>query len=220
MPELIADLHARKTAFVLDEAAAADLNLNKSEIMPAESIPDVAGMILSFGGDGTLLRTASIVAKRQIPILGVNLGPGLGYLTELNVKILSKSLDKILAGQYRIEERMMLRAVASEDPSITYHALNDIVVGNVMVQRTLPVELSIDNEPVTTYRSDGLIVATPTGSTAYSLSAGGPILEPTLQCDDCNSHLPAHAHHAAGRYFRQKNREDLSDGRCHTCCRR
>jgi NAD+ kinase len=180
LPELIAELRFKKTAFVLDEAAAEGLDLSAAEQMSANDIPNVADVIISFGGDGTMLRTAAIVAERQVPIMGGNLGPGLGYLTELSVKALAKTIDKLLSGQFSVEERMMLRAVASENPQIVYHALNDIVVGNQIISRTLPVELSIDNEPVTTYRSDGLIVATPTGSTAYSLSAGGPIVEPKL----------------------------------------
>jgi NAD+ kinase len=180
LPELIAELRFRKTAFVLDDAASGGLGLSKIECLPAQDIPDIADVILSFGGDGTLLRTATTVAHREIPILGVNLGPGLGYLTELGVSALHKSLEKILTSQFRVEERMMLCAtVRGSDQS--YYALNDIVVGNPQISRTLPVELSIDDEPVTTYRSDGLIVATPTGSTAYSMSAGGPIIEPTLK---------------------------------------
>jgi NAD+ kinase len=181
LPELIAELRYRKAPFVLDEAASDGLGLEPSERMPAERIPNAASLILSFGGDGTLLRTAAIVAEKEIPILGVNLGPGLGYLTELNVNCLHNQLDRILNERYRIEHRMMLRADVKGSARASCYALNDILIGNSLVSRTLPVELLIDNEPVTTYRSDGLIIATPTGSTAYSMSAGGPIVEPTLQ---------------------------------------
>jgi NAD+ kinase len=137
-------------------------------------------LILSFGGDGTLLRTARIIGERHVPILGINMGPGLGYLTELGIHDLPHSLDKILSGKYRVEDRMMISATVERDSSPVSHALNDIVVGHAQVSRTLNIELMIDRYPVTTYRCDGIIIATPTGSTAYSLSVGGPIVERKL----------------------------------------
>ncbi|RPH94461.1 NAD(+)/NADH kinase [candidate division KSB1 bacterium] len=180
LPPLIAELRKRKASFVLDEAAAGKLDLAPEEKLPVEKIPDVAGLVLSFGGDGTLLRTAYTVGKRRIPILGVNLGPGLGYLTELGVSQLTEYLDRLLAGDFRVEERMMLSAGNGADPEPACYALNDIMVGHSLRSKTMPIEVMIDGRPVTTYRCDGLIVATSTGSTAYSMSAGGPIVEPKL----------------------------------------
>lgn len=180
LPDLIAELRKRDAAFVLDKAAAEGLNLPPANVLPAMRIPDMATLVLSFGGDGTLLQTARMIGERHIPILGVNTGPGLGYLTELGVHELHHSLDKILGGRFRVEERMMLSASLDRDASVIYHALNEIVVGHAQVSRTLHLELLIDRYPVATYRCDGIIVATPTGSTAYSLSVGGPIVEPKL----------------------------------------
>lgn len=182
LPTLIRGLRQRKATFILDRDAADELGCASHEILPAEQIADLATIMLSFGGDGTLLRTARMIGRRHVPILGVNIGPGLGYLTELSAAELDESLDRIIAGELVYQERMMLAATISNDSTLTYMALNDLVVANVEPWRTLPLELRIDNSPVTTYRSDGLIVSTPTGSTAYSLSAGGPILEPTLSC--------------------------------------
>ena len=180
LPGLIAELRQRQARFVVDETVAEGLNLPANHVLPAAEIPNVASLILSFGGDGTLLRTARIINQRHVPILGVNTGPGLGYLTELGVHDLHDALDKILTGNFRTEDRMMLTASVEQDERDCCHALNDIVVGHAQVSRTLHLELLIDRHPVATYRCDGLIVATPTGSTAYSLSVGGPIVEPKL----------------------------------------
>ena len=180
LPPLIAELRRRNASFVLEEAAAKGAKLDAAEKLPADKIPDVAGLILSFGGDGTLLRTAQTVGEKRIPILGVNLGPGLGYLTELGVDELSGALDRILAGDFRVEERMMLTAEEHGSGAFICHALNDVVIGHAMLSKTMQIEVMIDGRTVTTYRCDGMIVATPTGSTAYTLSAGGPIVEPTL----------------------------------------
>ncbi|MBU1985224.1 NAD(+)/NADH kinase, partial [bacterium] len=181
LPGLVANLHARGVKFVLDEAAAQGLDLAPAEKAPAEQLADVASVMLSFGGDGTLLRTARTVGPRPVPILGVNLGPGLGYLTEVGLNDLPRVLDRVLRGQFVIEQRMRLSASAEPDPSLVCNALNDIIVGHSPIFRTMRIEVMIDGKPVTTYRCDGLIVSTPTGSTAYTLSAGGPIIEPTLQ---------------------------------------
>lgn len=180
LPPLVDELRARKVPFILDEAAAKGIPLDPQEKLAAEKIPDSAKLILSFGGDGTLLRTAQTVGDRRVPILGVNLGPGLGYLTELGVEALHRALDPIIAGKYRTEERMMLSAEDGTSGAGVCHALNDIVIGHSALSKTMPIEVMIDGRPVTTYRCDGMIVATPTGSTAYTLSAGGPIVEPTL----------------------------------------
>jgi NAD+ kinase len=180
LPPLVAELRKRGAAFVLDEIAAADLDLSPEEKRPAAAVPDVATLVLSFGGDGTLLRTVHTVGHRRIPIMGVNLGPGLGYLTEMGVNELAGALDSILEQKYRVEERMML-SLDDEANSVSLGtALNDVIVGHASVSRTVPIEVMIDGRPVATYRCDGMLVATPTGSTAYTLSAGGPIVEPSL----------------------------------------
>lgn len=131
-----------------------------------------------FGGDGTIMREAHIAAPKGIPILGVNLGK-VGYLAELEPDE-EKLMAAYFSGDYSVEERMMLTVT---DPSGTEHtALNDAVVSMGESARILTLELSCDGEEVGEYYGNGLIISTPTGSTAYSLSAGGPIISPGLSC--------------------------------------
>jgi NAD+ kinase len=138
-------------------------------------------LILSIGGDGTILRAAQVAVSDLIPITGVNLGR-LGFMTELSVDETVKKLPALLAGEGWIDERAMLEAelspAAQDEPAGTFYALNDVVVARGAIARTVFVEASIDGEPLTTYKADGVIVATATGSTGYSLAAGGPILHP------------------------------------------
>lgn len=173
-------LRARSVPFVYDAENLPVVPLSAQEVVAHDRIGEQADLILSFGGDGTLLRTAAAVAPHGKPILGVNLGPGLGYLTDVTPSELKTMLDRVLAADYRVEERMMIQASVSGSDRV-FHALNDFVVGQPEVSRTSAFDLFIDSLPASTYRADGLIIASPTGSTAYSLSAGGPILEPTLQ---------------------------------------
>lgn len=146
---------------------------------------DLAGsaeLIVVLGGDGTLLAVARAVGARDVPILGVNLGT-LGFLAETGRDELFPSLEAVLAGRFRVEERMRLDVeVRRDDESLgRFIALNDAVVSNTALSRMLHLETRADGSEVTTYHADGLIVATPTGSTAYSLSAGGPLLLPNLE---------------------------------------
>ncbi|QGG46538.1 NAD(+)/NADH kinase [Heliorestis convoluta] len=138
--------------------------------------------VIVLGGDGTLLNTARLVAPFKVPLLGVNLGR-LGFLTEIEEADLFFALEKIIEGDYSIEERMMLEAyiLNEEGASPIFYALNDMVVTKGANPRMLRMDASIDDEVVASYSADGLIVASPTGSTAYSMSAGGPILSPDLQ---------------------------------------
>jgi NAD+ kinase len=173
-------LRKRGIRFLFDDENVNCVKVNAHEIAQHDSLAREADIVLSFGGDGTLLRSATAVAPFAKPILGVNLGPGLGYMTDLTHDHLHDRLDDILNGNYAVEERMMIKASVDGDARV-FRALNDFVVGQTEVSRTQAFELFIDGLPASTYRADGLIVASPTGSTAYSLSAGGPILEPTLQ---------------------------------------
>lgn len=173
-------LRERGVRFVFDAENRDSIQLDASQIVPHDAVGRIADLVLSFGGDGTLLHTAAAVASHDKPILGINLGPGLGYLTDLDSVHLHERLDDILNQNYAVENRMMLQAIVDGQPKM-YHALNDFVVGQHEVSRTQAFEVFIDGTPASTYRADGLIVASPTGSTAYSLSAGGPIIEPTLE---------------------------------------
>lgn len=135
-------------------------------------------VILVLGGDGTLLSVAKEASNLNLPVIGINLGR-LGFLAEIEREEIEEGLNKLFAGDYEIEERMMLHAVLLDGKETT--ALNDIVVTRASsTLKILDLDIFIDDEYVDDFKADGIIIATPTGSTAYSLSAGGPIVDPSL----------------------------------------
>ena len=143
-----------------------------------------ADLVLSVGGDGTILRVARVTSVSGLPILGVNLGH-LGFMTELSADNIMELLPSVLDGKGWIDQRTMLEVEMSKDkaapgsrPAGPLHALNEAVLGRGAVSRVIYVQASVDGEVLTTYKTDGVIVATATGSTGYSLAAGGPILHP------------------------------------------
>jgi NAD+ kinase len=141
-------------------------------------LPLRADCIVSMGGDGTILSTARVVGSSGVPILGINLG-SLGFLTQRTPAQMTASLESIVAGNFLIEERMLLRATSFGRLTIAEpFALNDIVIDRGSSKRLLDINLRVNGEEVVTYKADGLIIATPTGSTAYSLAVGGPIMHP------------------------------------------
>jgi NAD+ kinase len=137
---------------------------------------------VALGGDGTILGVARILGDVDVPILAVNLG-GLGFLTEIPLPELFHSLDRVFSGDYKILERSMLNArLIRENREIAkQRVLNDVVINKAALARMIDLETTIDNQSVTTFKADGLIISTPTGSTAYNLAAGGPILYPRLR---------------------------------------
>ncbi len=150
--------------------------------LPIESVYAEANMLIVLGGDGTILEASRRAAVRGTPILGINLGR-LGYMAELEPSELDL-LDRLFTGEYELEERSMLRVelLAGGELKSFCYALNDAVISNGSVSRMIELELSEGGNPVTTYRADGLIVATPTGSTANSMSAGGALVDPRVPC--------------------------------------
>src|SRR5919106_6371615 len=140
-----------------------------------------ADLIVSLGGDGTLLNIAPLVERPDVPILGVNLG-GLGFITEVAVDELESILIKTLKGDYQTEKRTTLeiRVHSGKRKTHKFRVLNDAVITKGARSRIIDLETYVGDDYLCTYRADGLIISTPTGSTAYSLAAGGPILEPAL----------------------------------------
>ncbi|TAL25032.1 MAG: NAD(+) kinase [Nitrospirae bacterium] len=178
LKEFIPWLSRKGVEMFLDAETASMLNItgySRSEI------PKSAEIIVVLGGDGTMLNVARLVCERAIPILGVNLG-GLGFITEVQREQLYEAMEKVLSGECPSEERMMLMAHIHRhgEKIAEYTALNDVVINKGALARIIDLETSINRTYVTTFKADGLIVSTPTGSTAYSLSAGGPVLYPTL----------------------------------------
>ncbi len=149
---------------------------------PRGELAGRVGLLLVLGGDGTLLAVARAVGPRDVPILGVNLGT-LGFLTDAAREGLYPTLEAALAGRLRVEERMRFEVAVERGGQQleAYIALNDAVVSNTTLSRMVHLETLADGAPVTTYHADGLIISTPTGSTAYSLSAGGPLVLPTFE---------------------------------------
>jgi NAD+ kinase len=146
-----------------------------------EELTSLCDMIVSMGGDGTLLATARLVGDRDVPILGINLG-SLGFLTQVTAAEVERSLDLIADGRHRVEQRMLLETqVIGAGGVPPAYALNDVVVDRGDVARIIDLDLYVNEEFISTFRADGLIVATPTGSTAYNAAVGGPILNPCMQ---------------------------------------
>ena len=139
-------------------------------------------MLIALGGDGTMLRAGHLCAPEHVPILGINLG-GLGFLIEVQGSTWEASLERVLEGDFWLEKRMMLRAEHYREDELlgTWHVLNECVVGRGEIVRPVYLTAEIDGHTLTTYVADGLIVSTATGSTAYALAAGGPILPPELR---------------------------------------
>ena len=149
---------------------------------PEIDFQEEVDVIMVLGGDGTLLGVARQVADKGIPILGVNLGQ-LGFLTDLEMPDLFPCLEKLVENDYEVESRMMLEAqvLRKGSPVKSMVAFNDVVIGKGPISRIIRLETYVGSDYLATYRADGIIVASPTGSTAYSLSAGGPIVNPELE---------------------------------------
>ena len=155
------------------------INLDGTEIIQNDDF--VADLALSIGGDGTFLNTAARIGRKQIPILGINTGR-LGFLADVSSEELIPALDSILANHYRVEERSLLFVETSDGTTFDYpYALNEVSVLKQDSSSMMSINASVNGEMVHTYQADGLIVSTPTGSTAYSMSVGGPLVVPQAQ---------------------------------------
>jgi NAD+ kinase len=148
---------------------------------PREDLPAISDMLIVLGGDGTLLAAARLMTDHNIPVLPVNLG-SLGFLTSVTLEDMYGVLEQALYGQVRYSERIMIEAQVVRKGQMVHHAraLNDAVLNKAALSRIIDLQLSVDGEFVCEYKADGLIISTPTGSTAYSLAAGGPIVYPQV----------------------------------------
>ena len=181
VPPLLAWLEARGIHVAYDQETASSLP-QSSEGRSRDQVAAASDLLLVLGGDGTLLAAARVAAPRGIPILPINMG-SLGFLTSFMLEELYPALDDILSGRLTISERVMLHAELQRGDKILdkQTVLNEVVINKGALARMIELELSIDQQFVCRYRADGLIVASPTGSTAYSLSAGGPIVHPSVE---------------------------------------
>lgn len=183
LQDLVTWLHNHRVDVCLEEKTASLVAGGLPDSCPILSARDVASSadaLVVLGGDGTLL-AASRVLDKTVPVLGVNFG-SLGFLTEITLPELYPALETLLMGSYRYEERRLLRATISREghADVTGDVLNDVVVTKAALSRIVELDVTVDGLFVSAFRADGLIVSSPTGSTAYNLAAGGPILHPSL----------------------------------------
>lgn len=187
LPELLAWLKQRGIQALLDRETASSLDAAArsaidAPVMERSELPQRSDLILVLGGDGTLLAAARNVESHNVPILAVNLG-SLGFLTAVTVGELYDSLELVLNGQHQIDCRKMLQVqvIRAGNVAGTYQALNDAVLNKAAIARILDFEAYVDGRFLTLFKGDGVIISTPTGSTAYSLAAGGPIIYPSVE---------------------------------------
>jgi NAD+ kinase len=167
---------------VIGESSAAHLLPPTVTVVSSETLAAQSNLVIVIGGDGTMIYAARLLGSRDVPVLGVNYGY-LGYLTEYTPETVYTALERVFAGTFRTDVRMKLEATVERlgVPRLTAQAVNDCVITKSMLARLVPIECRIGGQFVSIFHADGLIIATPTGSTAYSLSAGGPIVHPAMQ---------------------------------------
>ena len=195
---------ANETKDILDKKGLS------AKIMPSSSFDYNAYFVITIGGDGTLLKAARFYAPKNVPLFGINLGR-LGFLAQANLDEIGYAVDKFIAGEYKIQERMMLSVF--QDRVL---ALNDIVIKGDSFSRTSKLFLSINDKVVCDYLADGIIISTPTGSTAYTLSAGGPVVAPGL---DAVVIVPICPHTLTARPLVIPASEEIKITSCKTCTR-
>jgi NAD+ kinase len=179
MRKLAGWLRDRNIKVLLDTKDAKSLHLRGG--IARSKIAAGSDLIIVLGGDGTLLSVMRLEGIEGVPILGVNLG-GLGFLTETYLEELYEVLDRIVSGDFQVEKRMRLETTVRRNDEVIrdYRVLNDVVINKGALARIIDLETAVDGKYLVTFKSDGLIISTPTGSTGYNLSAGGPIIHPSL----------------------------------------
>jgi NAD+ kinase len=179
VPKLLEWLHNRGISVRIDEPTG--FYAGGVAGTPRAEVPEGCDLVIVLGGDGTLLSAVRAIGRREIPLFPVNLG-GLGFLTAITVDELFPELERALRGEHRAAKRKLLNTEVVRDGEViaTYDALNDAVLTKADIARMIDLDVYVDNQLVCAYKADGLIICTPTGSTAYSLSAGGPIIFPSV----------------------------------------
>lgn len=176
-------MQKREVSVVLSQELRQELNLREYKPFPEDEVTEMEetiDFVLSIGGDGTFLTSAAMVGRRNIPILGINFGH-LGFLAEVETKHVDAIMDQLIQGQYTIEQRNILAVTSTEGGNLVRpYALNEVAVLKYGLSSMLSVEVKVNGELLNTYDADGMIIATPTGSTAYNMSIGGPLMVP--QC--------------------------------------
>jgi NAD+ kinase len=182
LDQLAGVLRRRGLAVAMDTATAGASRIKPDSVSELAQLPARADLAIVVGGDGTLISCARLMAERGVPLVGVNLGR-LGFLTDIPADALESSIVAVLDGEFISEQRTLLAGAVKRDGKALFSALamNDVVVSRGAVGSMIEFAVTVDGEFIYSLRADGLIVATPTGTTAYALSAGGPILHPSLQ---------------------------------------
>jgi NAD+ kinase len=180
VPKLLEWLKNRGIAVRVDEETASYAH-HPGDGLPREAVPEGCQLIVVLGGDGTLLSAARSIGRREIPLFPVNLG-GLGFLTAISIEELFPELERAFRGEHRVAKRRLLNTQVVRDGEMvsSFDALNDAVLTKSSIARMIDLDTFVDDQFVCAYKADGLIISTPTGSTAYSLSAGGPIIFPSV----------------------------------------
>jgi NAD+ kinase len=176
-------------AWIGDRKKNAILDRETASVMRAENgvlrsrLPEMSDIIVAIGGDGTLLSAARVVGTSGVPILAVNMG-SLGFITDVTLEELYSAMEAVMSGEFECDERMMLVCHVHRlgERVANYTVLNDVVVNKGALAKIIDIKAYVDDLYLTTFKADGLIISTPTGSTAYSMSAGGPIVHPTMRC--------------------------------------
>jgi len=181
VPALLEWLRERSIEAFIDRETGAIMK-TKERCLTRNEMPGEVDLLIVLGGDGTLLATARALNRKPVPILAVNLG-GLGFLTEITREELFPTLEMVVAGTHQTDRRVQIEGelIRTDEILTSFLALNDVVLNKGAIARIFDFELRVNGELVSTYKSDGLIVSTPTGSTAYSLAAGGPIVTPSVE---------------------------------------
>jgi NAD+ kinase len=181
VPALLEWLRERSIEAFIDKETGAIMEM-RERCLTRNEMPSKVDLLIVLGGDGTLLATARALNRKPVPILAVNLG-GLGFLTEVTREELIPTLESVVAGTHQTDRRVQIEGelIRADEILTPFLALNDVVLNKGAIARILDFEVRVNGEKVSTYKSDGLIVSTPTGSTAYSLAAGGPIVTPSVE---------------------------------------